>query len=243
MRQAEATGAATRPAFDERFMFKVFAVFALMAFAAVLISIGGKHIGRSIALAGHTESTRVHEIVIGNDVLRAPANAIRFERGRRDGVAANLQLYLRWPDMRGYSAAARDDFNHAGGSRNILFLSFEPRIMSRDMSGRLQPIYRALIEPRAHEGPGGLALHPFTAASGYLDEMLVVGPEEAGGRFVARCLTGPAAAESLADCERDLFVGEELVLVYRFPSSLLPQWRLLEASVRAYADGAIQRVR
>ena len=243
MRQAEAASGATRPAFDERFMYKLFAVFAAMALAAVLISIGGKHLGRTIALAGHTDSTRLHEIVIGNDVLSVRANAIRFERGRRDGVAANLHLYLRWPDMEGYSDAARDDFNHAGGSRNILFLSFEPRIMSRDMSGRLDPIYRSLIEPRPREGHGGLAYHDFTQASGYLDEMLAVGPREDGTRFVARCLTGTVAVESLADCERDIFVGDDLVMVYRFPSSLLPQWRLLDASVRAFADGSIQRVR
>lgn len=243
MSQVEATSGATRPAFDDRFMYKVFAVFAALALAAVLISVGGKHLGRAIALAGHTESSRIHEVVIGNDVLRVPANAIRFERGRRDGVAPNLSLYLRWPDMTGYSAATRDDFNHAGGSRHIVFLTFEPRIMSRDMSGRLDPIYRALIEPAAREGAGGLAFHDFTKASGYLDEVLAVGPREAGSRFVARCLTGAVAAESLADCERDVFVGDDLVLAYRFPSSLLPHWRLLEASMRDYADAAIQRVR
>lgn len=240
MAESGAGEAAGGSLFDDRFMLKAFAVFAALAAASVLISVGGKHLGRSIALAGHTESQQPHEIVIGNDVLRVAANAIRFERDRRDGIAAGLRVYLRWPDMQGYSAAARDDFNHAGGSRNVLFLSFEPRMMSRDMSGRLEPIYRALIEPAGQPGPAGLSLHAFAEKSGYLNEVLAVGPEEAGSHFVARCLTGPMAAESLADCERDVFVGEELSLVYRFPSRLLPEWRRLEASVAAFAAVTIQ---
>ena len=94
-------------------MWRVFYAFAALALLSVAISVGGKWLGRSIAMAGHTDDTTIHEIVIGNNVISAPANAIRFERDRRDGVADRLDLYLHWPDMDGYSEAARDDFNHA----------------------------------------------------------------------------------------------------------------------------------
>ena len=94
-------------------MWRVFYVFAVLALLSVAISVGGNWFGHSIAMAGHTDDTTVHEIVIGNNVIAAPANTIRFERARRDGVADRLDLYLRWPDMDGYSEAARDDFNHA----------------------------------------------------------------------------------------------------------------------------------
>lgn len=228
---------------DDRLMVKVFVAFALLALASALISVGGKWLGRSIALAGHTDDATPHEIVIGNNVVVVPANAIRFEDDRRDGVAAALRLYLRWPDLAGYSAAARDDFNHAGGSRNILFVSFEQQIMSRDMSGRFDPIYASLIEPAGTAGPSGLTMHDFRPQSGYLDERLAVGPEQPGGRFVARCLTGAVAAESLADCERDLIVGDRLVLVYRFPSRLLGEWRRLDEAMRAYAREALKTPR
>ena len=227
-------------AIDERFMLRVFAGFALLALAAVGISVGGKLLGRSIVLAGHTEDTTPFEIVIGNDVLVVPANAIRFERERRDGVAPNLHLYLRWPDMSGYQAAARADFNHAGGRRSILFLSFEPRMMSREMSGRYDPIYSALIETEARPGPGGLRIHAFSEKSGYANEMLAVGPRDGGAPFVARCLSGPVASELLAECERDIFVGEELSLTYRFPSELLADWRRLDAAVRGYAGTVVK---
>nr|WP_246730346.1 hypothetical protein [Nitratireductor mangrovi] len=221
-------------------MFRVFLAFAAMALAAVLISFGGKTIGRSIALAGHTEDTTLREVVVGNDVISVPSNAIRFERERRTGVAAGLHLYLRWPEMSGYRTEFRDDFNHADGARNIVFLSFEPRMMSRDMSGRFEPIYRALIRHPGEPGPGGLSFHVFSEKSGYMNEILAVGQTGAGEPFVARCLTGPVAAESLAECERDIFAGDDLSLTYRFPASLLGDWRRLEAAIRQYVATVVQ---
>lgn len=242
MQASAGQGAATRR-IDDRLMVKVFVAFALLALVSALISVGGKWIGRSIALAGHTEDATPREIVIGNNVLVVPANTIRFEDDRRDGVASSLRLYLRWPDLQGYSEAARDDFNHADGSRNILFVSFEQQIMSRDMSGRFEPIYAALIEPAGTPGPAGVTRYGFKPQSGYLDESLAVGPEHAGSRFVARCLTGAVAAESLADCERDLIVGDRLVLVYRFPSRLLGEWKQLDDAMLAYARKALKTPR
>lgn len=220
-----------RPAF----MTRVFVAFAALALLSGAISLAGKWAGRSIAMAGHTDDTTVREIVIGNDVLAVPANMIRFETSRRDGVAARLDLYLRWPQMDGYSAEARDDFNHAGGSRNILFLSFEERIMSRDMSGRFEPIYRALIDGPGSAGPAGLRVHAFPEKSGYVDEVLVVGEETGGPPFVMRCLSGAAMRESLAPCERDIHVGRDLTLTWRMPAELAGSWRDVDAAVRAAA--------
>ena len=144
---------------DSSFMLKVFYAFAALALLSLGISVGGKWFGRSIALAGHTDDATLREIVIGNNVISAPANMIRFERARRDGVAQRLDLYLRWPDLDGYSDAARADFNHANNARRIIFVSFEQRMMSRDMSGRLQPIYASMVVRPAVAGPAGIALY------------------------------------------------------------------------------------
>ena len=54
--------------------------------------------------------------------------------------------------------------------------------------------------------------------------------------FVARCLNGESAQESLAPCERDILIGHNLSLSYRFPRELLPGWRALEAAVLATAN-------
>jgi hypothetical protein len=221
-------------------MLRVFFVFLGLALLSGVISLGGKWAGRSIAMAGHTDDTTVHEIVIGNDVLAVPANAIRFEAARRSGVAARLDLYLRWPQMDGYSHEARDAFNHADGARNILFLTFDVPMMSRDMTGRFEPIYRALVEGPGRAGPAGLTVYPFTEKSGYVDEVLVVGDEGGNHPFVARCLAGDAARESLAPCERDIHIGDGLNLTYRMPAELAGSWREVDEAVREAAGRFLQ---
>ncbi len=225
------------------FVNRVFLVFAVLAVLSAAISVAGKWLGREIAMAGHTDDRTIHEVVIGNDVLSVPANMIRFDSARRPGVAKRLDLYLRWPQMDGYSDASRDEFNHLGGSRTILFLSFEERMMSRDMTGRLEPIYRALTEESGRAGPGGLGVYPFTEASGYVDEVLIVGDETTDSPFVARCLSGEQARQSLAPCERDIHVGEGLNLVYRMPAELAGSWREVEAAVKKAAEGFLQTAR
>ncbi|KQZ78236.1 hypothetical protein ASD64_12895 [Mesorhizobium sp. Root157] len=220
---------------DSSLMVKVFYAFAAVALLSLVITLAGKWFGHDIAMGGHTEDTTVREIVIGNNVIAVSSNMIRFEQARRDGVAARLDLYMRYPQMDGYSEAARDDFNNAHGSRNILFLAFEDQMMSRDMSGRFAPIYSALIVRPGKPGPGGTTLYDFTDKSGYLGEMLAVAERPGREPFVARCLSGPKAEESLAPCERDMLVGDGLSLSYRFPKEFLGEWQALDAAVAAEA--------
>ena len=228
---------------DTSFLVKVFYVFGALALLSVLISVGGKVLGRSIVMAGHTDDTTVREVVIGNNVIRAPANAIRFETSRRDGVAERLELYLHWPDMQGYSAGTRADFNHADGSRRILFLTLSERMMSRDMSGRFEPIYRSMVRAPGSPGPAGLTLYNFDPKSGYVDEVLAVAERRDADPFVARCLNGENAAASLAPCERDVHLGDGLSLTYRFPLELLADWRKVDAAVLKATVGFLQTER
>lgn len=219
------------PLLDSRFMWRVFYIFAAMAVISVAISIAGRYAGRSIAMAGHTDDASIAEVVIGNNVIAAPRNMIRFEQARRNGVASRLDLYLRWPDMTGYTSAARDDFNHAGGTPNILFVSLSESLMSRDMSGRFEPIYSLLTEPTGEVRAGGLALHRFTEKSGYVNEIMLTGVRPGKEPYAVRCLDGDAAQQSLAPCERDIHIGDRLSLVYRFPRELLGDWKALDAAV------------
>ncbi|WP_421913263.1 hypothetical protein [Mesorhizobium sp.] len=233
MRQA---ATATEPEFtvvDSALMRRVFYAFATLALLSVAISFGGKWFGHSIAMAGYTDDGTVREIVIGNNVIAVPANAIRFAQARRDGIASRLDLYLRYPEMDGYSEAARDDFNHTGSAKKIIFLSFEQQMMSRDMSGRFAPIYSALIVQPGRPGPGGTTVYAFNEKSGYVNEVLVVGERPGKDPFVARCLGGPNADESLAPCERDIHVGDNLSLTYRFPKEFVGDWPTLDAAIVA----------
>ena len=174
MKQAAIADSPELTVVDSRLMKRVFYAFAALALLSLAISLGGKWFGHSIAMAGYTDDATIHQVVIGNNVIAVPANAIRFAQARRDGIASRLDLYLRYPQMDGYSEAARDDFNHTGASKNIIFLSFEQQMMSRDMSGRFAPIYSALIVQPGMPGPGGTTVYGFNEKSGYLNEVLVV---------------------------------------------------------------------
>ena len=112
--------------------------------------------------------------------------------------------------------------------------------MSRDMSGRFEPIYSQLIEKQGAPGPAGTTVYKFIRKSGYLDETLVVGDRPGTMPFVARCLTGEAAAQSLAPCERDVLVGDELSLTYRFPEAFLANWQALDKAVAAKAESLLK---
>ncbi|WP_311028374.1 hypothetical protein [Mesorhizobium koreense] len=225
---------------DQTFLVRTFYVFIALALASALIATVGRWLGPSISMGGYSDDPTLHEIVIGNNVLSVPANAIRFAKARHDGVAARLDLYLHWPDLGGYSDAARADFNGTNGRKDILFLSFEPQTMSHDMSGRLEPIYRSLIvEPGISEG-NGITLYDFKPETGYLNEVLAVGTRTNAEPFVARCLAGAAGKESLAPCQRDVLTGNGLSLNYRFPRELLADWQSLDAAVTAKARSFIR---
>jgi len=230
----------SRPILESGFVWRVFYVFAALAVLSVAISVAGRYAGRAIAMAGHTDDTSLAEIVIGNDVLSVPRNMIRFETARQGGVTGRLDLYMRWPDLSGYTDAARAQFNHAAGSADILFVSLTPRMMSRDMSGRYGPIYSQLTEATGSTMAGGLAIRRFIETSGYGNEILVTGERRVGDPWLARCLDGSAAAESLAPCERDVHVGEDLSLSYRFPRQLLRDWKMLDEAVMARVNGMIR---
>ncbi|RCS22004.1 hypothetical protein DUT91_20915 [Phyllobacterium salinisoli] len=229
---------------ESRFFARVFYVFFGLAILSAAINLAGRYWGPTIAMGGHTDDKTKREIVIGNDVLAIPSNMIRFRAQRRNGVANRVDLYLKWPEMTGYSAATRQDFNFTGPKREILFLSIEPRTMSRDMSGRYPPIYSALIEQPGKPGPGGLTVYSFRQTSGYIDEELVV--SSAGGDnpdFVARCLEESIAKDTVSACERDIQFGDGLQLLYRFPRDLLGQWQALDGAVRSFAAGHLASAR
>jgi hypothetical protein len=243
MNERAASAAPEAGLLDTAFMWRVFYTFGAVALLSVAISVGGKWLGRSIVLGGHTEDTTVRHVVIGNNIVSAPANTIRFERDRVDHIAGRLDLYLHWPDMRGYSAELSSDFNNIGGARRIIFLSIEEQMMSRDMSGRFEPIYGQLIVPQGRPGPAGVTFFDFTEKSGYLNEVLAVAKRPSGQLLVARCLAGQSAEESLAPCERDVLVGDRLSLTYRFPAELLSQWQALDEAVTDQARKLIRNAK
>jgi hypothetical protein len=212
-----------------KYAFRLFVIFAGLAAIALLLSLGERLVGSRIALGGHSSRTDVHEIVVGDDVLSVPENMIRLPEQRRSGNAARLDLYLSWPALSGFNSAESAAFNGTAREASLIFLSFEERAMSRDMSGRFEPIYKYLIEGAGAAGPAGLTRYVLPAKAGYLNEVLYVGEADGGTKFVARC-SEEEKENLIAACERDVQVGANLSATLRFPVELLGQWRALNAA-------------
>lgn len=228
------------PLFSTRLLTRLTIGVAVLAALTVTISVTGRILGERIALAGHTEDTTPVDAIIGQDHVRLPANAIRVEEQRQTGRAERVDLYLTWPGMAGYSHAERARFNDATRPEGLIFLNLSQSTMSRDMSGRLGPIYSHLFDDRPEPGPAGLTLQRLKENSGYGEEVFFTGILPDGSGYAVRCMIPADAQQSTsADCQRDIHIGRDLSVLYRFSSRLLPQWQDMEARIRSYLSGSL----
>lgn len=225
------------PLLSSGFLLTSVVVITLLALASLAINVYGRLYGAQLALAGHSDSLDVYDITIGRDLTHLTANTIRFEPQRRDGSAERVDLQLHWPSMEGYSRARRLDFDDVGRAQSLLFLQISQSTMSRDMSGRVEPIYQHLLTGPTEAGPAGLQLHHFKPGTGFEGEVLLTSDTPEGKPYAIRCLIPTAdKLASSSDCQRDIHVGEDLSVLYRFSSKMLPDWKQIDEAVRAYVE-------
>lgn len=237
-----AVDASSTPLMSVGLFYKLIGGAVALALVTAGISTAGRWYGEELALAGHTASTEPYDIFIGQDHLRLPANTIRFEEQRATGIAERVDLYLTWPGMAGYSDDARAVFNDVKTPDKLLFLQISQSTMSRDMSGRIAPIYRHLFEGAGTPGPAGLTRHRMKETSGYGKETFFTASRPDADPYAVRCLMPETPAQSTsADCQRDVHAGNDLVVLYRFSSQLLPQWKAMDAAVLATVEARMIR--
>jgi hypothetical protein len=224
------------PLISSRFLLRLAIVVALLVAATVAISVGGHWLGQRIALGGHSESQEIMAVAIGEDTLRLPANMIRFADQRRSGVAERLDVYLTWPGLEGYSHALRENFDTVERPDLLIFLQLSQSTMSKEMSGRLEPVYAQLFDGEAEPYANGLTLHHLRADSGYGEEVVLTADRGDGALpYVVRCLIpAPGAKATRADCQRDIHIGNDLTVLYRFSSLLLEDWDHIDAAVKSF---------
>jgi hypothetical protein len=234
-----ASAAISESGTDPQVFRSAFRIMVVLGLLTLAISGAGRLAGGAISHGGNSDKLRKHEIVIANSVFSVSENLIRMAEQRSQGVKSRLDLFAVWPRMEGYSESRRPLFDGTSAEPpSLLFISIEPRQMSRDMSGRLAPIYTQLIEPNSENGPvAGMRSHAFKADRAvFADERLfVVGPMDQPV-FVARCIDGPQAEDTLAPCERDVFFEDDLTVKYRFPRRLLAEYGALDREVMAFIN-------
>lgn len=229
------------PLLSNGFLVKFTAFIGLLAALTAALAIAGRYYGDRLAMGEHTESRQAFHIVVGQDTLSLPANMIRFASQRHAGKAETVNIYLSWPELDGYTAGANSRFSNPAGAQDLIFIEFSQSVMSRDMTGRLEPIYSKLFKGEPESGPAGLILHHLQPKSGFGNEIILTGMTRTGGLYVVRCLLPktPAAATT-ADCQRDIRVGRDLTFLYRFSSTLLPQWEELDLRLQEFANRHIK---
>ena len=181
-----------------------------------------------IQSSGYTTDPTVRQFVIGNDVIELPLNMVRFKAQRDATVLEQAELLIYWPDGKGYtetnSKAAESDPNNT----KPIFITLTKRVSDLDMDGRLEPIYMKLFDGPSTPGPAGLRLQKLIRGSGYDNEIIALFPGE-NRVWTSRCQTKQDAIRTT--CLRDVFVGNDLNLRYRFSTELLPQWQEVEELV------------
>ncbi len=187
------------PLLSRRFVYKITAVVVLLAAITAALSLSGRWFGENLALAGHTSSLVPYDIFIGQDHLRLPANVIRFENQRATSIAERVDVYVTWPALEGYSDDNRNLFNDVSRPEALIFLQIAQSTMSRDMSGRLDPIYTQVFEGATGPGPNGLTRHGVKATSSYAGEAFFTAARGKEPPYVVRCLE-PARERGLHEC-------------------------------------------
>ena len=211
----------------------VLAAFTGLVFLAVWL------IGQELAQAGHSADETPRQIVVGNDVLNIPANMIRFRSQRNAAQAQRIDLYALWPSLEGYSEANATAFTGTAINESLIFVTIEPRSMTQDMSGRMTPIYEKFFTGPPSEAGHGLLKRPLSTAGGFAAEELWY---EAASPYpyAARCIRAEAGGAT-PYCLRDLHMGRDITVTYRFHSALIGEWMAIERAVRNRVNRMLYR--
>ena len=210
---------------------------AVILLIAALTMFGTAHFfGDNLSRAGHSQSTEELEIVVGSEYLKVPANKIRFYSQRNSGAHEKLDIYIHWPSLSGYRDSLSADFNNSNNNINLIFMTIEQRNMSYDMSGRVGPIYEQFFEEAGQLTNIGLIKQPLSSDGGFIDEDLYYAASSPYP-FAARCVREVASTTPF--CIRDIHIGKNLMLTYRFHQKHLPSWIELEQSIRALTKSMI----
>ena len=133
-----------------------------------------------------------------------------------------------------------DYWNRLRGTRDAPLKSeLEPSTLGH-MSGRIEPIYAHLMDGIAKPYADGLTLHHLRADAGYTGEVLLTAERPNTADYAVRCILpeSPELATS-GDCQRDIKVGKDLSVLYRFSSRHLNDWDHIDAAIRSFVEARL----
>ena len=210
-----------------------------MVVVAVAIFASASYYGSIVAKGGHETDITPRQITIANEVLSVPANMIRFRAQRKSRTLERLDLYAHWPTMQGYSAENAAIFDDMEAGAPLLFISIEPRDMTTDMSGRVTTIYEKFFAGPPIDAGHGLVRRAFSSESAYFMEDLYY-QMDSPYPFAARCIR-ESDRVAAPYCIRDIHIGRDLMVSYRFHANLIGEWMQLDRAVREAVAGFLAK--
>lgn len=208
----------------------------LLVIAACMFAYAHQY-GDVISRGGHTIDDQPLSISIGLDQLSIPANGIRYAHHRQSGPTENIKLYRHWPSLSGYTDDLKEEFNADSKSSSLVFLTLEPRQMSFDMSGRIEQIYKRFFVGIGIREDFGLVRQGLASDGGFIDEDLYYAADSPYP-YAARCVRENSDIAT-PFCIRDIHLGKNLMLTYRFHKRFLPQWIELDQALRTHVRSMI----
>jgi hypothetical protein len=200
---------------------------AALAFLAIGVYVGAKQLGATLRLAGASTDPSPMALMIGDTRFGFPANTIRFPEQRTAQAQSELDLYLAWPDLSGFTEASAGIFRDPE-AKSLLFA----RLSSADRKER--EVEGTAPDLPALPGPAGLTQVRRPGLPGIaFEEIVYHGAKERVPPYEASCLGG-ADPVMAADCIREIKVEGGLRLRYRFSHALLPAWNEIDRAVLRY---------
>lgn len=170
-------------------------------------------------------TSRTDKVALSVNGLKfdVPANYIKFASARQGGPRKEVALFTTFPDFEGYSDSNASDFSDNAADSPVIFLLLREEQYKISEADRLQRVYMSYItNPAGKPGPFGLTQYVFRDDSGYHGEDLFVGQDD-GKPVVLRCVRFSAQVPS-PSCLRDIRLGHDVALSYRFKRAQLGHW-------------------
>jgi len=189
-----------------------------------------------------TISDEITIVTVGGVDFAVPANYTIYPRARRGGEREQLSLYAMWPTLTGYAPSRREEFIENAADTRRIDIVIEVRRSPFTERDRLERLYLPLtLDPQGERSPYELIKYQFaerrpdTPTNGYADKELYVGAGEAGGQVVLMCFQERDDIPS-PECFREYAFNDRVTVTYRFKRPYLPEWRAIDARVRAFVE-------
>ena len=185
------------------------------------------------ALGGFSSNTEPTTIEIAHTRLFVPRNIIRFRDQRESPALSKLDLFVKWPTMKGFTSENAATFQDTNKTTELIFITLEAGKPLHPAQQKLKELYRRFFTNSPWRGPAGLIGNALDSSSGYLSEDVLYAQHD-DELFLTRCLQeGKGLTNNLQLTCIYEFTFEDGINVYiRFHRSLLADWQALDERVK-----------